>query len=180
MLDAAARVGNAALRATALRVIDAAYLCGWDGALVRGGSDVGTPAAEAAAAVAAGSAAGQGAGAGSGGFIYFRDALGFSPTALEAHMKLWWPSAEAMVAFAKAYAATGDAGALARFDAVAEWVWTHLVDERFGEWWGYADRTGAVTHRFKGGPYKGCFHVPRALLYAERALTAALERAEAQ
>ena len=26
-------------------------------------------------------------------------------------------------------------------------------------WWPHAE----VTHRFKGGPYRGCFHVPRAL-----------------
>jgi hypothetical protein len=30
--------------------------------------------------------------------------------------------------------------------------------------------------QFKGGPYKGCFHVPRAVLLCERALTRALER----
>ncbi len=32
------------------------------------------------------------------------------------------------------------------------------------------DREGKVTHRFKGGPYKGCFHVPRALFLLERLL----------
>ena len=57
---------------------------------------------------------------------------------------------------------------------VAAWAYAHLVDNAVGEWWGYADRAGAVTHRFKGGPYKGCFHVPRALLYVDRALSAAL------
>jgi N-acylglucosamine 2-epimerase len=47
--------------------------------------------------------------------------------------------------------------------STATWAYTHLVDATHGEWWGYTDRHGDVTHRFKGGAYKGCFHVPRAL-----------------
>jgi N-acylglucosamine 2-epimerase len=61
---------------------------------------------------------------------------------------------------------------------VASWAYAHLVDSAAGEWWGYADRAGVVTHRFKGGPYKGCFHVPRALLYVDRVLSAVLQGAE--
>jgi mannose/cellobiose epimerase-like protein (N-acyl-D-glucosamine 2-epimerase family) len=40
-----------------------------------------------------------------------------------------------------------------------------------GEWYGYLDRGGEKTHRFKGGPYKGCFHVPRALMLVESLLS---------
>ena len=58
---------------------------------------------------------------------------------------------------------------------VASWAYAHLVDERNGEWWGYANRAGNVTHRFKGGPYKGCFHVPRALFYVDKILSAVLD-----
>lgn len=139
LLDVAALLGDGALRARALEVVQWAYEGGWDGPLVGGG--VGAPAAEAAAP----GALGQGVGGGSGGFIYFRDAGGFSPTQLEAHMKLWWPQAEAMVAFAKAWEATGEAVHLEKFAQVAEWTYAHLVTEK--EWYGYADRTGAVTHR---------------------------------
>mgnify|MGYP002051962310 FL=1 len=32
---------------------------------------------------------------------------------------------------------------------------------------------GEVSQRFKAGPYKGCFHVPRALWMCERLLGAA-------
>jgi N-acylglucosamine 2-epimerase len=39
---------------------------------------------------------------------------------------------------------------------------SHFPDTAHGEWYGYLDRRGEVTHRFKDGPYKGCFHVPRA------------------
>ncbi len=33
-----------------------------------------------------------------------------------------------------------------------------------------------MTHTFKGGPYKGCFHVPRALFFCEQQLQKALDR----
>lgn len=134
-----------ALVSQALAVIDIAWESGWDGEL--GDGRVGAPARAAATAE---SDVGEGVGAGSGGFIYFRDALGFSPTQLEAHSKLWWPVAEAMIAFAKALAVTGDEKFLAAFDRVASWTYSHLVTDR--EWHGYADRSGVVTHKFKGGP----------------------------
>jgi N-acylglucosamine 2-epimerase len=93
-------------------------------------------------------------------------------------MKLWWPQAEAMVAYAKAYATTLDPVHLAKLQLVADWVYAHLVDSKQGEWWGYSDRNGVVTHRFKGGAYKGCFHVPRALLLVDQALGRAIARLE--
>jgi N-acylglucosamine 2-epimerase len=39
-----------------------------------------------------------------------------------------------------------------------------FADPEYGEWFGYADRYGKITHQLKGNHYKGCFHVPRALL----------------
>jgi N-acylglucosamine 2-epimerase len=101
---------------------------------------------------------------GGGGIIYFIDAEGYSPPQLEWPMKLWWPHNEAMIATAMAYRATGEAVYMHLFDKVATWAYSHLVDRERGEWFGYADRDGNVTHRFKGGAYKGCFHVPRSLL----------------
>lgn len=64
-----------------------------------------------------------------------------------------------------------------RFNKVATYTFKHFVDESDsgGEWYGYLDRRNEVTHRFKGGPYKGCFHVPRALLFCERLLSQAVE-----
>lgn len=69
---------------------------------------------------------------------------------------------------------------LQRFHDAASWAYAHLVDRVGGEWWGYADRSGVVTHRFKGGAYKGCFHVPRALFMAEGLLQRALDKLRAQ
>ena len=39
-----------------------------------------------------------------------------------------------------------------------------------GEWAGYLDRQGTTKMDFKGGPYKGCFHLPRALMICENIL----------
>jgi N-acylglucosamine 2-epimerase len=161
LLDEARAGADEALARRALECIDIAFEAGWDGPL--GDGRAGAPAREQPPAP----------GAGTGGFIYFRDAAGLPPTPLEKDMKLWWPQAEAMVAFAKAAAHSRSDAHVDAFDRVARWTWEHLVTDR--EWFGYADRTGAVTHRFKGGPYKGCFHVPRALLYAELALAEALQ-----
>ena len=93
-------------------------------------------------------------------------------------MKLWWPHCEALVAFAKASQLTGDKRYWERFIMVAEYTFKHFSDAKSGEnksgggeWFGYLDRSGVRTHDFKGGPYKGCFHVPRALLYVQEALT---------
>jgi len=98
-----------------------------------------------------------------GGLYYFLDAEGYSPTALEWNMKLWWPHCEAMYAHLLNYSITGDAEDLKRFEETTDYTFKHFPDPEFGEWYGYLDRFGNVTHRFKGGPYKGCFHVPRAL-----------------
>lgn len=191
LLAHARAVGDAALAARAVRVIDDNFAWGWD----------------------------DGAGTG-GGLLYFRDIEGFSPTQLEWNMCggdcCYTRSAaisshlppvalqEALVASQRSYdrlcdgvpadprrralgaVRKGECAALhpvvffvifSHVDAaqVASWSYTHLVDSAAGEWWGYADRAGTVTHRFKGGPYKGCFHVPRALLYVDRVLSAVLQ-----
>ncbi|MCY4159244.1 MAG: AGE family epimerase/isomerase [Bacteroidetes bacterium] len=99
-----------------------------------------------------------------GGLYYFVDAEGFSPVQLEWSMKLWWPHCEALYAHLLNYANTSDSKDLVSFQKIDDYVFSHFVDPEYGEWYGYCDREGRVTHRFKGGPYKGCFHVPRALL----------------
>ena len=59
----------------------------------------------------------------------------------------------------------------ALFHKVAEYTFGHFPDTVHGEWYGYLDRFGNKTHSFKGGPYKGCFHVPRALRMVEALLS---------
>ena len=100
-----------------------------------------------------------------GGILYFLDcSQKFSPIELEWDHKLWWPHTEALIAFLMAYEKTGEEEMWTRFQMVAEYTMSHFKDQkRGGEWYGYLSRKGKVTHNFKGGPYKGCFHVPRSL-----------------
>ena len=98
-----------------------------------------------------------------GGLYYFLDAEGHSPTALEWSMKLWWPHCEALYAHLLGATLAGSAEDWSSFLEVDAYTFSHFPDPEHGEWFGYLDREGRVTHQFKGGPYKGCFHVPRAL-----------------
>ena len=98
-----------------------------------------------------------------GGIFYFLDSKGYSPTTLEWDMKLWWPHCEALYAHLLNYQLTGNENDLQAFHQVHDYAFKHFSDPEHGEWFGYLNRRGEVTHRFKGGPYKGCFHVPRAL-----------------
>lgn len=98
-----------------------------------------------------------------GGLFYFLDADGYSPTALEWDMKLWWPHCEALYAHLLHWNLTGADEDWRRFADTWTYTMTHFPDTTHGEWFGYLNRRGEVTHRFKGGPYKGFFHVPRSL-----------------
>lgn len=99
-----------------------------------------------------------------GGIFYFLDSEGHSPVQLEWDMKLWWPHNEAMYAHLLNYSITGEEEDFKMFEMVLDYSFNHFSDPEFGEWFGYLNREGKRTHDFKGGPYKGCFHVPRSLL----------------
>ncbi|XP_064626400.1 N-acylglucosamine 2-epimerase-like [Lineus longissimus] len=105
-----------------------------------------------------------------GGLFYMLDADGLSPTILEWNMKLWWPHNEAMIAFLMAYMKTKDQLYLEKFAQVFDYTYTHFVDEEHGEWFGYLNQQGDISMDFKGGPFKGCFHVPRCLMICEQLL----------
>ncbi|XP_053908253.1 N-acylglucosamine 2-epimerase [Cuculus canorus] len=111
-----------------------------------------------------------------GGLFAFLDADGHCPTQLEWSMKLWWPQLEAMVALLAAYEHSSDPKFLEDFDRVATYAFDKFRDPVHGEWFGYLNREGGVALSLKGGPYKGCFHVPRALMMCEEMLGRILER----
>ncbi|KAB1253358.1 N-acylglucosamine 2-epimerase [Camelus dromedarius] len=100
--------------------------------------------------------------------------------ALRAHlewaMKLWWPHSEAMIAFLMGYSDGGDPTLLHVFYQVAEYTFRQFRDPEYGEWFGYLNREGKVALTIKGGPFKGCFHVPRCLAMCEEMLSALLSR----
>ncbi len=99
-----------------------------------------------------------------GGLYYFMDVEGNPTLQLESSMKLWWPHSESIYALLKAYKLTGDSKWLEWLERIDDYAYSHFADKRYGEWFGYCDREGNLTHTCKGGNYKGCFHVPRFLL----------------
>ncbi|XP_077453667.1 uncharacterized protein LOC144072006 isoform X1 [Stigmatopora argus] len=105
-----------------------------------------------------------------GGLFYFLDVDGHPPTQLEWNMKLWWPHCEALIAFLMAYSQTKRTGLLERFSQVYDYTFSHFSDDKHGEWFGYLSQDGKVALDFKGGPYKGFFHLPRCLYMCERIL----------
>ncbi len=98
-----------------------------------------------------------------GGIYYFMDAQGYPPQQLEWNQKLWWVHLETLVALAMGYRLTGRKECWTWYQKVHDYTWKHFADPNYGEWFGYCDRCGEVLLNLKGGKWKGCFHVPRAL-----------------
>lgn len=98
-----------------------------------------------------------------GGLFYFLDSKGAPPQQLEWDQKLWWVHVEAMVATAMAFAETGDVRCEQWFARLCDYSLPRFPDPQHGEWFGYLNRRGEVLLPLKGGKWKGCFHVPRAL-----------------
>lgn len=105
-----------------------------------------------------------------GGIFYFLDCNGHPPQQLEWDQKLWWVHVEALVCMAKAWSLTGNAAAKEWFLKLHEYTWNHFKDQEHGEWFGYLNRRGEVLLNLKGGKWKGCFHVPRALFQVYKTL----------
>lgn len=97
------------------------------------------------------------------GIFYFLDRLGYPPQQLEWDQKLWWVHLESLVALALGFALTRRRACWEWFKRVHTYTWDHFPDPSFGEWFGYLNRRGEVLLPLKGGKWKGCFHVPRAL-----------------
>ena len=97
------------------------------------------------------------------GLYYFLDVKGKYPLQLEWDQKLWWVHLESLVACAKGYLYTGNESLAHWFKKLHEYTWQHFKDTEHPEWFGYLNRRGEVLFPIKGGKWKGCFHVPRAL-----------------
>ena len=108
----------------------------------------------------------------SGGIIYMLDIQGkpLMDTTVTAENKLWWPMSEALYATILAYEYSKDSTYLEWCKRIWSYIEDHFLDkENGGEWFGYLRKDGTVFNRLKGGNYKGCFHVPRALLFSIKA-----------
>ncbi len=97
------------------------------------------------------------------GIYYFMDLKGYPPQQLEWNQKLWWVHLETLVALLMGFNLTGRQECLDWFYQVDDYTWKHFADPNYGEWFGYLERTGEILLNLKGGKWKGCFHVPRAL-----------------
>lgn len=108
-----------------------------------------------------------------GGLYYFMDAQGHPPQQLEWDQKLWWVHLETLVALAMGYRHSGNLACWDWYHKIHDYSWSRFADTRLvagaqlegrgGEWFGYLNRQGEVLLNLKGGKWKGCFHVPRAL-----------------
>lgn len=98
-----------------------------------------------------------------GGIYYFMDIKDRPLQQLEWDQKLWWVHLETLVALSKAYLHTNNKEVYQWFEKVHQYSWNHFHDPINGEWFGYLNRQGEVLLNLKGGKWKGCFHVPRAL-----------------
>ena len=98
-----------------------------------------------------------------GGLFYFLDSKGHPPQQLEWDQKLWWVHLETLVALTKAYEHTQNGEVWKWYQKIHEYTWSHFSDPEYGEWFGYLNRQGEVLLDLKGGKWKGCFHVPRAM-----------------
>lgn len=105
-----------------------------------------------------------------GGIYYFLDVKGHPTLQLEWDQKLWWVHLEAMIAMLKGYLHTGNKACWAWFEKLHDYSWQHFSDGEHGEWFGYLNRRGEVLIPLKGGKWKGCFHVPRALFQGWKTL----------
>lgn len=97
------------------------------------------------------------------GLYYFMDAEGHPPQQLEWDQKLWWVHLESLVALAMGYRLTKRPECWEWYQKLHDYTWSHFADPDYSEWFGYLNRRGEVLLNLKGGKWKGCFHVPRAL-----------------
>ncbi len=98
-----------------------------------------------------------------GGLYYFMDAQGHPPQQLEWDQKLWWVHLETLVALTMGYRLTQRSQCWTWYEKLHDYAWSKFADPEHREWFGYLDRRGEVLLNLKGGKWKGCFHVPRAL-----------------
>ncbi len=98
-----------------------------------------------------------------GGIYYFLDSKKAPLQQLEHDQKLWWVHLEALIALAIAWRLTRREDVMTWFDRLHDYTWAHFPDPEYGEWFGYLDRQGQPHVTLKGGKWKGCYHLPRAL-----------------
>jgi len=114
-----------------------------------------------------------------GGLYYFLDIEGKPPQQLEWDQKLWWVHLETLVALSQAYQLTKREEFSNWYVRVHTYAWEKFADTEHPEWFGYLNRRGEVLLDLKGGKWKGCFHVPRAMFLCANIFKQLLHEANA-
>ena len=100
-----------------------------------------------------------------GGMLLAVDADGRDEIGWEfADTKLWWPHTECLYALLLAYEHTREDWALAWYDKVHEFAYSHFPVAEHGEWIQKLDRRGEPITDTVALPVKDPFHLPRALI----------------
>eukprot|EP00298_Acanthocystis_sp_HF-20_P015507 c21164_g7_i1.p1 GENE.c21164_g7_i1~~c21164_g7_i1.p1 ORF type:complete len:150 (+),score=36.53 c21164_g7_i1:126-575(+) len=101
-----------------------------------------------------------------GGIYYIMDIEGkpFLDSTVTKNGKLWWPHCESLIACLLAYSIDPRPLWIEWVEKIHGYCVKHFIDKVNGEWFGYCNQDGSLLHKYKGGNYKGFFHVPRSLL----------------
>lgn len=99
-----------------------------------------------------------------GGIRYLTTCDGSPTHALEADLKLWWPHCEALYATLLGAILTGRDELFQWHAKIFDYTFSAFPDPEHGEWFGYLNRDGSPVFTAKANGWKGCFHLPRALL----------------
>ena len=105
-----------------------------------------------------------------GGILYFRDVYNKPVQEYWQDMKFWWPHNEVIIATLLAYLMTGNEKYATWHKMVHDYAYSHFLDMKHGEWFGYLHRDGTIAQTAKGNLYKGPFHLPRQEWYCMQIL----------
>ena len=84
----------------------------------------------------------------------------------ESMLKAWWPQCEGALAMLRCFERSGKEEFLRWFEKIQEFFVRELRDDECGEYFPFAKTDGVREHQYKGGRWKGFFHIPRYLLNA--------------
>ena len=110
-----------------------------------------------------------------GGILYFRDVYNKPVQEYWQDMKFWWPHNEVIIATLLAYLMTGNEKYATWHKMVHDYAYSHFLDMKHGEWFGYLHRDGTIAQTAKGNLYKGPFHLPRQEWYCMQILKSYLQ-----
>jgi len=96
------------------------------------------------------------------------------PSGLTDTNKEWWQQAESVTGFFNAYQLSGDPRYLRASLATWNFITTHVVDHKYGEWYGMLARDGTVITPVKVSVWKCPYHDGRACMEMVERLRAVL------